>query len=74
MTCLQNRTMDRQNRLVAAKGLGGGERMEQDTGVSRCELLHTERISKFLLRSYYVKPNHLAVHQSLTQHCKSTIV
>ena len=35
---------------MVAKGVGDGARMEWETGVSRCKLLHIERINnKFLL-------------------------
>ena len=48
-----NRTDSRtENQLVAAQGKGTGEGMVWEAGVSRCELLHIERISnKVLLHS-----------------------
>ena len=42
---------DIDNRLVVAKGEGGGNRVAWDFEVSRCELLHSEWINKVLLYS-----------------------
>ena len=36
---------DIENRLVVAKGKGGGRRMDWEFGISRCKLLHIERIN-----------------------------
>ena len=40
----QSRLTDIENRLVVAKGEGGGGRMEWEFGISRCKLLYTEWI------------------------------
>ena len=37
--------MDTENRLVVAKGDWGGTGMDWEFGVSRCKLIHLERIS-----------------------------
>ena len=37
------------NRLVVAKGNGGGSRMDWEFGVGRCKLLHLEWISDKVL-------------------------
>ena len=41
----------KENKLVVAKRVGDRGRIEWETGVSRCKLLHIERINKFLLLS-----------------------
>ena len=38
-----------ENRLVVAKGVGGGCGMDWEFWVSRCKLLHLERISNEIL-------------------------
>ena len=40
-----------ENRLVVAKGEGGGGEMDWEFGISRCKLLYIEWINKVLLYS-----------------------
>ena len=46
---LQNRNRLTKNRLIAAKGEGGGNGLDWEIGVGRCKLLHWEWISKEVL-------------------------
>ena len=54
----RNRFTDIQNRLVVAKGKGGGSGRDWGFGVSRCKLLHLEWISNEILLhipgNYYI--------------------
>ena len=45
----RNRLTDIENRLVVAKGKGGGGGVEWEFGVSRCKLLYTEWINNKVL-------------------------
>ena len=45
----RNRLTDIENRLVAAKGKGGGSAMDKEFGVSRCKLWHLEWVSNEVL-------------------------
>ena len=45
----RNRLADIENRLVVAKGEGGGEGMEWEFGVSRCKLVYIEWINNKVL-------------------------
>ena len=45
----RNRLTDIENRLVFAKGEGGGRGTEWEFGVSRCKLLHLEWINNKVL-------------------------
>ena len=45
----RNRLTDIENRVVVTKGEGGGKGMEWEFGVSKCQLLYTEQISKKIL-------------------------
>ena len=42
----EKKIMDMENRLVVAKGEGGGSGMDWEFGVNRGKLLHLERVSK----------------------------
>ena len=48
---LSLRQSQKQNRLAVAKGEGGRRGMAWEPGISRCELVHTEWISKVPLYS-----------------------
>ena len=63
----RNRFTDIENRLVVAKREGGGGEMNWEFEISRCKLL-------YIYREREIKLNDFAVHQKLTQHCKSTIL
>ena len=50
-----NRLTDMGNRLVVAKGEGGGRGMNREFRVGRCKLLHLEWIHKKVLHRNYVQ-------------------
>ena len=45
----QKQIMDRESRLMVARGEGGGSGMDRDLGVGRCKILHLEWISNGVL-------------------------
>ena len=45
----EKKIMDLENRLVVAKGAGGGSGMDWELGVNRCKLLLLEWISNGIL-------------------------
>ena len=45
----EKKLMDLENRLVVAKGGGGGSGIDWESGVNRCKLLHLKRISNEIL-------------------------
>ena len=81
----QKQLTDTENRLVVAKGEKGWEGMDCMFGISRCKLGYVGWINNQVLlcstgnyilypdiNQEYVKLNHFAQQQKLTQYCKST--